>query len=70
MSAPDSPERLALDRLAMAQYERARALDFALVYHRDIARSAWPSATRDERPEAAPADVLATADTFLNWLAL
>lgn len=61
-------DRLQLERLSVAQCERARALDFALVYHRDVVRL-WPTATREERPEATPADVLATADIFLNWLA-
>lgn len=63
----DSPERLALDRAAMDEVNRARALDYALTYHRDIERS-WLSVAKEDRDNPTPDQVLATANTFLGWL--
>lgn len=64
----DSPERLALDRAALDEVNRARALDYALTYHRDIERS-WLWVAKEDRDNPTPEQVLATADKFLNWLA-
>lgn len=64
----NTPERLNFDGWVYRRQHRMKALDFAIVYHRDVTKPDYWAKDADKTPPATPGEITETAHHFLRFI--